>query len=200
MCGQHVSCGQWTFTILGTMKTIICFRFLKTALFMDVYLALFVKESNCVSTRKHKCLDLQASQKIVAWKSPSKRVPHSLLETADPTPVPTPYPYRHRTMRFDLLYEDRPINWQLFRVGNRYCSINKASHVFYPSLTYDDVFDIRTERRRIITENSNFSLGVEINIRGYFLVNLNETVKMSLSLNKFLKNQWSEMLRIHQLI
>ena len=137
----------------------------------DVLLKLIVNESNCVATKERPCFWSQATVKLLHWGMPPSRQLTNLLQGETPRPSPEPYPYRYQTVRFDLVYEDGPVNWELARYDpalQRY-RFSHAKHSFLPLLEADTFFDIYDQRRRINLTASNFSVGLEVNIRGNFV-------------------------------
>ena len=136
----------------------------------DVFLKMTVKESNCVETNERPCYSSQATAKLIHWGMPPSRQLGNLLKGETPKPSPEPYPYRYQTVRFDMVYEDGPVNWELAQhdpalVRYRFA---RPKHMFVPVLEADKFFDIYDQRRRINLTASNFSVGLEVNIRGSF--------------------------------
>ena len=135
-------------------------------------LGMRVEESHCKDNKK-RCFSAQAQTQILRWIIPDSTPIGRLIggDTPTPTPIPTPVPYRYRTVRFDLVYEDNVVNWETARYdpANVRHQFDRPRHEFKPIFESDPFFDIPSERARINLSRNNFSVILELNIRGKYV-------------------------------
>jgi hypothetical protein len=134
------------------------------------YLRMVVHESACAPPA---CHWLTADAPLIRWDIERGQDLRNLLEAkaeaATPAATPALSPFHYKTVRFDLLYEDRPLNPR--------CADNSViNHVawdtdarlFLPPLTVDTFFDVASQYVKLNVTNRTMAIGLEFNMRGFY--------------------------------